>query len=394
MGTDLPKLVTSAAEVQDIAREIRATGSFAMDLEFASEGRYVPELCLVQVAWQPESERGAKLALLDAQAIALEPIFELVSDADVGVVAHAARQDIALLATRFAVRAQRFWDTQIGAAFAGLGEQVGYGRLVGELLDIKVDKGPQFTDWTKRPLSERQLRYAAGDVTHLHKLWPLLRDRLAEMGRVDWVAEESASMVREVEVRVPPEEKFRSLGGWGGLRGKSAGAVVQLAAWREREALASNKPPSWILPDNALIELCRRLADSESALRRVKGVGSGTVRRYGDKIVSVIQEGAGSDAPHALRRGSSLSSDRQLLATLLSLLVSARCAGETLPPKLVGSKTDCESLVTWHSSAARSEPLPRMLSGWRRSFIGDDAVALLDGKASLSIAEHGIIVSR
>ena len=391
MAVDLPKLVTSAARVAEIAEELTKAGLFVVDLEFASEGRYVPELCLVQVAW-PTEQVGGGLALLDAQETELEPIFRVIADTETEVVAHAARQDIALLSTRFEVRAAKFWDTQIAAAFVGVGEQVGYGRLVGELLGVKIDKGPQFTDWTRRPLSDRQLRYAAADVTYLLELWPVLKEKLNAASRLSWVSEESAAMVADVSVRTPANEKYLGIGGWGALRGKSAAALVELATWRETEALRANKPPSWILPDPAMVDVCRRLARNEAALRKAKGVGAGTVRSYAEPVLAAIERGTKNEPPAPPRKGSSLPTEIQPLGALLNVLVGARCAGETLPPKLVGSKSDCEELITWHVGG-KTGPLPRMLNGWRRSFIGDDAIALLEGASALRV-EAGRIVLR
>lgn len=378
-----PTLIVDPEKVEDVARTLEGSGWFALDLEFLSEGRYIPELCVVQVAW-PEPEPG--LALIDAQEVDAAPIFAVIESPDTQVVAHAARQDLALLSTRFGVRARAFWDAQLAAAFAGIGEQVGYARLIKELCDVQVDKGPQFTNWSKRPLSPRQLRYAADDVRYLRQGWPVLRRRLEERGRLGWVAEESAALVAEVSTRRPPEAMYRSVGGWGQLRGGSLGALAELAAWREREALESNKPPSWILPDNALITLCRKKARNEAALKRVKGVGQGTVRRYGAEVIAAIERGLERDdvAPRRRAHGD-LSAERQALAHLVYALIQSRCAGETLPPKLVGSRADAEALVESVLGDGGDEDVS-LTQGWRRELVGAEAEALLTGEAVLEIA--------
>ena len=380
------ELISDSDQLAPIAARLVKAGWFALDLEFASEGRYVPDLCVVQVAW-PGSEPGE--ALLDAMALDLTPIFEVVANSETEVVTHAGRQDLALLGHRYNIIAERFWDTQVAAGFAGIGEQVGYGKLVEELLGTSVDKGPQFTDWTARPLSARQLRYAEADVTHLRELWPILKERLSASGRIDWVAHESDVLARAVAVRAKPEDKYLSVSGGGGLRKKSAAALVELAAWREREALSSNKPPSWILPDNAVVDLCRRLAQNEAALKKSRGVGGGTLRRYGTDIVDAIKRGAGNPPP-TTSRPSQLDRKLQPLAALVSVLVGVRCAKETLSVKMVGNKTDCEELVAWHAAGSQTDARPRMMRDWRREYIGDEAVALLDGRAAVRITENGI----
>lgn len=379
---DAPTLIAGPGEIAAVADALRGAGWFALDLEFVSEGRYIPELCVVQVAW-PGPEPG--VALIDAIDAPLEPIFEVIASPDIEVVAHAGRQDLALLATRFQVIAANFWDTQLAAAFAGIGEQVGYARLIKDLCDAQIDKGPQFTDWAARPLSERQLRYAADDVLFLRQVWPVLRDRLAARGRLAWVAEESAALVAEVTTRRPPEEMYRNLGGWGQLRGAALGALVELAEWREREALATNKPPSWILGDSAMLELARRRARGEGSMRRIKGVGPGTIKRYGGDIAAAIRRGAEREIDPRRRPQGALSTPRQALAQLICSLIQSRCAHETLPPKLVGGRGDAEALVASHFGEAEGEGAA-LLRGWRRELVGADALALLRGEVALAVS--------
>ncbi len=394
VGSEKLTLISKSDELAEIAEKLRRAGWFALDLEFVSEGRYVPDLCVVQVAW-PGADAGE--ALIDAMATDITPILEVIGDQKTQVVTHAGRQDLALLGDRFSVSAGRFWDTQVAAAFAGIGEQVGYGKLVEALLGTTVDKGPQFTDWAQRPLSPRQLRYAAADVIHLRELWPRLRDRLSERGRLEWVREASATLAQDVSSRVPPNEKYRSVSGAGGLRNRSAGALVELAAWRETEALASNKPPAWILSDSAVVELCRKLARNEAALRKVRGVGGGTIRQYGSEILSAIERGANHEPPAMVHRNRELGRRQQPLAALVFVLVGVRCAAETIAVKWVASKTDCEELVKWQleggaiDAGLDEDTLPRMMCGWRREFIGDEAFRLLTGEVSVRLADGEIV---
>lgn len=389
MAEPNPRLVADRQEVEAVAARLAASPWFAFDLEFLSEGRYIPELCVVQVAW-PEPDPG--VALLDAAAVGpevLEPVFAALASPEIASVAHAGRQDLALLATRYDVLVGNFWDTQLAAAFAGIGEQVGYARLVRDLCSVDLDKGPQFTDWSRRPLTARQLRYAADDVIHLRALWPVLRDRLAGRGRLEWVAEESTALAAEVSTRRAPEEMYRNVGGWGQLRGASVGALIELAAWREREALATNKPPSWIVGDRAMLELCKRKVRGESAMRRVKGVGQGTVRSYGPAILAAIAAGLERGEDSAGRRGSSLDPGEQALSSLIYALIQSRCALETLPPKMVAPRAEVDALVAGRD---RDEPDVALLRGWRRELVGRDALALLRGEATLAIDGEAVVI--
>lgn len=387
MAEPTPALVVDPDEVQAVAARLAEAPWFAFDLEFLSEGRYIPELCVVQVAW-PEPEPG--VALLDATAVDLHPVLAALASPEIPSVAHAGRQDLALLATRYDVVVGNFWDTQLAAAFLGIGEQVGYARLVRDLCSVDLDKGPQFTDWSKRPLSARQLRYAADDVIHLRALWPVLRDRLAGRGRLDWVAEESAALAAEVSVRRSPDEMFKTIGGWGQLRGAALGALIELAAWREREALATNKPPSWILGDRPMVELCKRKVRGESAMRRIKGIGQGTVRRYADAILEVIARGAERDVDAARPRGSSLDAGEHALSAMIYALIQSRCALETLPPKMVASRSEVEALV---AGRERDDLDLEVLRGWRRQLVGADALAILRGQATLAVDGERLVIT-
>ncbi|HUS66458.1 MAG TPA: HRDC domain-containing protein, partial [Kofleriaceae bacterium] len=262
-------LTTDADRVAEIARAIAQAGSFALDLEFRSEHRYVPDLALVQVAWgDPDAP---EVAAIDPLAVDPRPVFDVVADASVETLAHAARQDLGLLAQSYGVEARGLLDTQIAAAFAGLADQIGYGKMVQHLLGVPIDKGSQHTDWTRRPLSERQIAYALDDVRHLPAAWRALRERLDGAGRTAWVREESARLAAATARRRPPEEAYHAIGGWNSLRGASLATLRALAAWREREALASNTPPSWLVPDPALLERARR-PPRAADLARVRGL--------------------------------------------------------------------------------------------------------------------------
>ena len=388
MGEPTPTLVTDPAEVEAVAARLAAVPWFAFDLEFLSEGRYIPELCVVQVAW-PEPDPG--VALLDATAVDLAPVFAALASPEVASVAHAGRQDLALLKTRYDVEVRNFWDSQLAAAFAGIGEQVGYARLVRDFCNVEIDKGPQFTDWSKRPLSPRQLHYAADDVIHLRALWPVLRDRLAGRGRLEWVSEESLSLAAEVSTRRAPEEMYLNVGGWGQLRGAALGALIELAAWREREALATNKPPSWILGDRPMVELAKRKVRGESAMRRIKGIGQGTVRRYGEAILDAIARGAARELDSvAAHRGASLDAGEHAVSAMIYALIQSRCASETLPPKMVASRSEVEELVAERDRDDLDIPL---LRGWRRQLAGGDALAILRGEATIAVDGDQLVVA-
>ncbi|HEU5059834.1 MAG TPA: HRDC domain-containing protein [Kofleriaceae bacterium] len=378
-GDDTARLVVDdAARVADIAGEIARTGAFAFDLEFVSEDRYVPELALLQLAWGDPA--APLLALVDPLAVDATPLLALVADPAIEVVAHAARQDLGLLATVHGLTASRLIDTQIASAFAGLADQIGYARMVQKLFGVTIDKGHQHTDWKRRPLSDAQLRYALDDVRHVLAAWRDLGARLAPLGRVDWVREESDRLARGAAQRRAPDDAYRAVGGWAALRPAPLAALRELAAWREREALGSNTPPSWIATDPVLLEIARRAPANLRDLGRVRGVQSGLVRKHGEAVLAALGRAAGQtlavDAPPPLAgRG-------QAQAAMVAAIVQARASEADVPARMVAARADAEALVAaFEATGAGAGPLAE---GWRHELAGRDALAWLRGEVALA----------
>jgi ribonuclease D len=371
-------LVSDAGGVAAIAGELASAGAFAFDLEFVSEDRYVPELALVQIAWGDPA--APALAAIDPLAVDVRPILDLVADPAIEVVAHAARQDLGLLSTVYGVTARGLLDTQIASAFAGLADQIGYARLVQQLFGASIDKGHQHTDWKRRPLADAQLRYALDDVRHLPAAWRELSGRLEARGRVAWAREESDRLARGAAHRRTPEESYRAVGGWAALKPAALAALRELAAWREREALGSNTPPSWIATDPVLLEIARRGPADLKGLGRLRGVQGGLVRKHGDALLEALGRAAGhtlaADAPPPLGPRA------QAHAAMVSAIVQA-CASEAdIPARLVGGRADAEALVSaFEASGAAGGPLAE---GWRHELAGRAALDWLRGEVALA----------
>lgn len=383
-------LVTDADRVAEIARAITGAGAFALDLEFRSEHRYVPDLALVQVAWGDAD--APSVAAIDPLAVDPRPIFEPVADPSVATLVHAARQDLGLLAQSFGVEARGLIDTQIAAAFAGLSDQIGYGKMIQQLLGLPIDKGSQHTDWTRRPLSERQLAYALDDVRHLPAAWRALEARLESLGRVAWAREESARLAAATARRRPPEEAYRSVGGWNALRGPALAALCELAAWREREALGSNTPPSWLVPDPALVELARRPPRAPSELARVRGLPAGVARAHGPALWAAL-EAAAKREPPAPAPQPPAGGDQAKAAIVLAIMQSA-CSAAELSVRLCGGRADAEELVMWLAAGAPEAQRDEvaLANGWRRELCGEQAVAWLRGESALAVAPGGLTI--
>jgi ribonuclease D len=366
-----PALVTLPADLAAVVAGIDRAGAFALDIEFVSASRYVGELALVQVAWGAPEE--PEVAAIDPLAVDLAPLLARLEAADVPTVLHAAQGDLSVLAAHAGVAGHGILDTQVAAAFAGLGDQVGYAALVEALLGLRLDKAQQFTRWLDRPLAAEQLRYARDDVRYLPRLWQLLAARLETTGRRPWAAEESDRIARTAASRPPPEEAWLRVGGWQRLGPRERGALRALAAWRERRALAANRPPSWIVKDAVLLRLAREPPPSLGELAAA-GLPPATRQRHGEELLAAILQGRRE--PLAATAGPSRAA-RQLGKRLHAFL-GERCRRHDLPTRFAASRAEAEVLAAWWLDGERgAEPDLPLLAGWRRRELGEAALAWL-----------------
>ncbi|WP_428262582.1 ribonuclease D [Haliangium sp.] len=396
--------MTKDEQVRAIAAEITAAGSMAFDLEFASEGRYIPELSLLQVAWPARCDPGggapdpAAIAVIDCVAVDPGPILALLADPAVASVAHAARQDLSLVAARFGVFAQCFWDTQIAAAFVGMGEQIGYAKLVRALVGVSLAKDAHYSGWLQRPLSPGQLRYAADDVRYLPRLWTQLRARLEELGRLSWVGEESAALAATAMPYGPAEEAYLTIKGQRGLTEVEQARLRVLAAWRQQTALADNRPLSWVLPDKAMLGLCRRPASSPRDLRAKADLSGATVRRYGADIVAALERVEPvepvepvRERPHA---ASTLGPRAQVWSAVILGLIQSRASEVDIAARFVGTRADADAVAAWYEQRGAGEgaeepPSLPLLQGWRRELVGGSILDWLRGQVGLRCTLDG-----
>ncbi|MCW5808259.1 MAG: HRDC domain-containing protein [Deltaproteobacteria bacterium] len=296
------------SEVAAIAEALARAELVTFDLEFLAQDRLIPTLCLVQVSWVEHRELDAdgreivappRIALVDPLAVDVGPVVQALA-AHPRVVAHAARQDLWVLAARFGAVVPGLVDTQVMAAFAGIGDQVGLAALANELLGLQLGKELQWTDWGTRPLSPAQLAYAADDVRHLPAIYGLLAKRLAN--RMPWAVAESAGVMSDAlaAASVTPETAWRHVGGLRGIDADTHAAVVALAAWRQRVAIELDRPLGQIVNDKILVELARTRPSDPDAVRAHKGVTRLARDRAAD-ILAAISAAEPAKEPHAIR---------------------------------------------------------------------------------------------
>ncbi len=358
-----------------------------IDTEFMRESTFFSILCLVQVATAEED------AIIDplAEGIDLTPLKELLMDEGIVKVLHAARQDMEIFYRICEAVPGPIFDTQIAGMAIGLGDSAGYGALVKARLDINLDKGARFTDWSRRPLSEKQLSYALADVTHLRDLYPGILSELEAQGRLSWVMEEMAQHMEESLYTFEPEDAWRRLK----LRGNKKpylAALKAAAAWRERQAIKKDIPRRRVLKDDAIYDLAQQRPRTIDALAKLRGIPRGFEKS--SSASSLVESiGAAIDnandyappAPVVKHMPPSLGPRIEMLKTLLRL----RTEVEGIATRLVANARDIEQLAAFGEGA----DIPA-LDGWRREIFGQDALDMLRGKIALRLEGENVVAER
>jgi ribonuclease D len=373
-------VVTTNDALSALCAELRRDGHVAVDTEFMRERTYWPELCLIQLAG---SKREAVIDPL-APGLDLDPFFALMADEKVLKVFHAARQDIEIFVYRAGQVPHPVFDTQVAAMVCGFGDQIGYEAIVRKLAGGHIDKSSRFTDWSQRPLTQKQLSYALSDVTYLRTVYGKLKALLENNGRIAWIAEEMEVLTSPSTYRLDPDEAWRRIK----VRLKSKkqqGVLLSVARWREREAQAKNVPRARVIKDDAVAEIAVQMPQSREALNKLRALPRGFANsRTGDAILEAVKAGLTLDASHLppLDRGfDELTESAQAAAEILKLALKIVCAREGLAAKLVASADDLAAIAQDDNADVPA------LHGWRRDLFGQTALDLKAGRAVIGFVD-------
>lgn len=371
MRTTDATLITTAEVLADACEHWAGCSWLSLDTEFVREDTYYPKLCLVQVG------DGETEACVDALALDLAPLFAAlqapgVLKASVLKVFHAAGQDLEIFVQHTGDCPRPLFDTQIAASLLGYGEQLGYAALVTRMLGVELDKSLARTDWTRRPLPEAALRYAADDVRYLAEIYERLAEALERRGRRAWLDEDCARLTDPALYQTRPEDAWRRVRGLGRLPGAAQHRAARLAQWREQEAQSRNRPRRWILDDETLLALALSAPAGADALRSIPGVTLRLAARYGEIWLALLQAPVADDAPLAADKRLEPEQKAQVQRAIERLRAIAQA--EDITPSLIASRADLEALVL--RGEAAGVPL---LGGWRRAVAGDAVLAVLSG---------------
>jgi len=299
------------------------------------------------------------------------PLFELLSRAAPLKIFHAAGQDLEIFVHRTGACPAPLFDTQIAAALLGLGEQLGYAALVEAQLGVKLDKSLSRTDWSRRPLAEKEIAYAADDVRHLAQMYPSLREELTQRGRLAWLEEDCARMNDPAQYRTHPEAAWQRLKGLQRLAPREQTIAAGLAAWRESEAQRRNRPRKWILEDEPIYRLAQRAPQDFAQLEALKALPPRTLEKRGKALLEVIAQ-ARDAPPMNLAQVEDLTPAQTSLVKKLQAAVQARALELQIPPTYLASRSDLARFVRQGASADIA-----LIEGWRREVAGEELLKLL-----------------
>lgn len=357
-------IADTAEAVTDLAAHLASHDAIGLDTEFLRERTYRAELCLVQVSAADDAVCVDPIAVPRLDGLA----GPLTADGVVKVM-HASRQDLEVLLPAVGL-VRPVFDTQIAAALAGFAAQVGYAELVRRLLGVELPKAHTRTDWSRRPLAPEQIEYALDDVRHLIPLKLALEERLGQLGRLAWLAEELSGLEDARALATDPEEAWRRLKGLRGLDPGRERLARGLAAWRERHAMERNRPRGWILDDAALREIIVRVPRSLDALQAIAEVPAGVMRHSGGELLACIAAAQVPDPAPALDTRSRPDPAKSALVKKLATLTQAVAGELGISPEVLATRRDLERLADGGRELAS-------LAGWRRAVIGERLLSAL-----------------
>ncbi|MHA1548724.1 MAG: ribonuclease D [Alphaproteobacteria bacterium] len=354
-----------------------------VDTEFMRETTFWPNLCLIQMASPEEAFIVDPLA----DGISLDPFFRLMANEQTTKVFHAARQDIEIVYHLGGLVPHPVFDTQVAAMVSGFGESISYDQLVGRVTGHQIDKSSRFTDWSKRPLSKRQIDYALADVTHLRDVYAMLAETLERKKRSEWVREEMEILTSPETYRQAPADAWRRLK----MRVKKPlefAVMREIAAWREEEAQTRNVPRNRVLKDDAIYELAAQQPESREELGRLRTIPRGFERsKIADHILAAIKRARTipeGDLPRVPRnRGKANGTGAAV--DLLKVLLKMTSENHGVATKVIATIDELEAIATDDEADVPA------LSGWRRDLFGENAIRLKHGHIALAVTKNNVV---
>lgn len=376
-------IIQTQEQLNEICQKLSQKPYITIDTEFLRDKTYFSKLCLVQL-----SADDIDPVALDPIATNLDwaPFYDLMKNQKVLKVFHAARQDLEIFFQEADFIPSPLFDTQVAAMVCGYGNSIAYSRLVGDITGTQLAKNAQFTDWSRRPLSEKQLTYALNDVTYLRDVYKSLSASLEEQGRKKWVDEEMAILLNPETYINRPEEVWKRIK----IRSdkpKVLAVLRELAAWREERAVAKNLPRARIVKDDILANIALYMPKDKEAMSRIRGLPGDIASGKNAPVIFKLIEKALKSSPDSwpqVKRGEPLPQHLSPLVEMLKLLLKVNCSQANVAPKVVASAKDIDALAREdHTDSA-------VMKGWRYKLFGKDALAMKKGQIALGLKDGNL----
>ena len=373
--------VDNNEKLQKLCENIKNSPLLILDTEFIREKTYRAKLCLIQIATNDIIACVDPIALND-----ISPLMDIINDKNKLKILHSARQDYEIFYDLNKELPQPLFDSQLAASLLGYGEQVGYGPLVNKVLGVQLDKAHTRTDWSKRPLSKAQIRYASDDVFYLRQLYPLLKEQLVNQGRENWLDEEFSSLCKPELFVTLPKDAWKKVKGINRLRPRQLAAAKNIAEWREDIAIKKDRPRRWILADDILLAAAQLLPKSISQLESIVNIKKATIEISGEIILNCVQKALKldeSDLP-ATAKPKRLTAEQEIVADLLMTQLKIVANEQNISPVNIANRKMIEKVIYGETDVP-------LLKGWRYQLAGKNIQDLLSGEFGLHVKNNKVV---
>lgn len=376
--------IANQDELVSFVDRAKKSSVLAIDTEFLREKTYYAKLCLLQMATDDETVIVDPFAVEDLTVIA-----SLLENQGIVKLFHAAGQDLEILYREIGVLPKPVFDTQIAAALLGHTQQIGYAALVYSECNVQLKKIDSFTDWSRRPLSQSQLSYAAEDVIYLPKLYSSMHAALEEKGRLHWLDQDFESLSDPSRYETNERERYRRLKRVSQLSRRQLSAAREVASWRELEAQRRDVPRKWIVTDEQIVEACKREARSIDELFMVRGMSERLSTKDARCVVSLIAKGLDAPAETWPETDRNSRNERNVDAELdlMTALVRLRAKENGVAFPTLASHDDLARVARGYTEGID------LLRGWRRALVGEELLKLLSGDIALSLEKGALKVT-
>ncbi len=370
------EIISDSYSLQELCKKIEDSEYLAIDTEFLRDKTYYPKLCLIQIA------NDTIEAIIDPIGeINLDPFWNIIKNNNMIKVFHAGRQDIEIFNNEGGFLPKPIFDTQVAAMFCGYGESISYGNLVYDITKIKLDKTSQFTDWSKRPLSEKQLTYALNDAIYLKDVYKAIIRKLEHLGRIEWINEEMDNLLN------PKNYEYNAKDAWLKIKSKpksneSLKVLANIAEWREIKAQNKNIPKNRVIRDDVIIDIANHRPKNQLELKNLRSLSNKPLStEIIDEIVSVINT-LGDDKNtkrFLVDKKKELTKDQENIYEVLKLILKIQSKKFNIVQRLIASPEDLENIAKSKKSDINK------LDGWRHEIFGEIAKKIKNGEVSISV---------